>query len=197
MQKYGFVYIWFDRKHKRYYIGSHWGKEDDSYICSSTWMRNSYNRRKRDFKRRIIIRVYTNRQDLLNIEHEYLTMIPDDQLGKKYYNLTKHLNGHWTTEEDKIKTVGQKISEAKRGKSNGPRSQEVKDKIKETKRSRSYIKTPEMLVNMSNAQKGKKQSEETKRKKSESLKLAYAEGRKQRGNTPGYKQIRKSKVEST
>jgi len=54
-----------------------------------------------------------------------------------------------------------------------------------------------MLVNMSNAQKGKKQSEETKRKKSESLKLAYAEGRKQRGNTPGYKQIRKSKVEST
>jgi len=149
MQKYGFVYIWFDRKHKRYYIGSHWGKEDDSYICSSTWMRNSYNRRKRDFKRRIIIRVYTNRQDLLNIEHEYLTMIPDDQLGKKYYNLTKHLNGHWTTEEDKIKTVGQKISEAKRGKSNGPRSQEVKDKIKETKRSRSYIKTPEMLVNMS------------------------------------------------
>jgi len=32
MQKYGFVYIWFDRKHKRYYIDSHWGKEDDSYI---------------------------------------------------------------------------------------------------------------------------------------------------------------------
>ena len=23
-EKYGFVYIWHDRKHKRYYIGSHW-----------------------------------------------------------------------------------------------------------------------------------------------------------------------------
>ena len=35
MEKYGFVYIWFDRKHKRYYIGCHWGHEDDGYVCSS------------------------------------------------------------------------------------------------------------------------------------------------------------------
>ena len=29
MEKHGFVYIWFDRKHRRFYIGSHWGTEDD------------------------------------------------------------------------------------------------------------------------------------------------------------------------
>ena len=35
--KYGFVYIWYDRKHHRYYIGCHWGTIDDGYICSSNW----------------------------------------------------------------------------------------------------------------------------------------------------------------
>ena len=44
MEKYGFVYIWYDRKHKRYYIGSHWGSEDDGYICSSTHMNHAFNR---------------------------------------------------------------------------------------------------------------------------------------------------------
>ena len=28
-EPYGFVYIWYDRKYKKYYIGSHWGYEND------------------------------------------------------------------------------------------------------------------------------------------------------------------------
>lgn len=28
-EKYGFVYIWFDKKHKRFYIGCRWGTEND------------------------------------------------------------------------------------------------------------------------------------------------------------------------
>jgi len=197
MQKYGFVYIWYDRKHKRYYVGCHWGTENDTYVCSSRWMKQAYRIRPQDFRRKILKTNIETKQEMFNEEYKWLSLISNDELGKKYYNLNNKNNTHWSNNEEISKTVGQKISEAKTGKSNGPRPQEVKDKIKETKRSRSYIKTPEMLVNMSNAQKGKKQSEETKRKKSESLKLAYAEGRKQRGNTPGYKQIRKSKVEST
>ena len=54
MEKYGFVYIWYDRKHRRYYIGSHWGTENDNYICSSHWMIKSYKRRPEDFRRKII-----------------------------------------------------------------------------------------------------------------------------------------------
>ena len=57
MEKYGFVYIWRDRKHKRYYVGSHWGTETDQYICSSSWMKNAYKRRPQDFKRRVVARV--------------------------------------------------------------------------------------------------------------------------------------------
>ena len=38
-EKYGFIYIWYDRKHQRYYLGRHWGTENDGYICSSNKMR--------------------------------------------------------------------------------------------------------------------------------------------------------------
>lgn len=37
----GFVYIWYDRKRKLYYIGSHKGNINDGYICSSNRMRNA------------------------------------------------------------------------------------------------------------------------------------------------------------
>jgi len=117
MEKYGFIYIWRDKKHNRYYIGSHWGTEDDGYICSSRWMRKSYKRRPTDFRRKILSRIGTSRIDLLQEEYKWLSMITDDLLGKKYYNLTKHMNGHWTTDPDKVKIIGKKISEANIGKS--------------------------------------------------------------------------------
>jgi hypothetical protein len=83
----GFVYIWFDRKHRRFYIGSHWGLPTDKYICSSAWMINSYRRRPEDFKRRIIETVHTTRQDLYRREFEWLKLIKREEIGKKYYNL--------------------------------------------------------------------------------------------------------------
>jgi hypothetical protein len=110
MEKYGFVYIWFDRKRKMFYVGSHWGHEDDGYVCSSHRMRKAYRRRPEDFKRKIIKVVNTNRSDLLDEEYKFLCLMPDDDLGKKYYNLTNHKNGHWVSYPEKIKTIRQKIS---------------------------------------------------------------------------------------
>lgn len=100
--RYGFVYIWRDRKKNRYYIGSHWGTEDDGYICSSKWMQTSYYRRTADFKRRILKRIYTERFDLLVEEKKWLDLIPDEELGKKYYNKIKYVfdNQLWS-ETDK------------------------------------------------------------------------------------------------
>lgn len=112
--KTGFVYIWRDRKHGRFYIGSHWGTEDDGYVCSSRWMRNAHRRRPEDFKRRIVARVESGRGDLLAEEHRWLQMIPDEELGSKYYNLTNHLNGHWTTDDGKSLTIKQKLSAAQK-----------------------------------------------------------------------------------
>lgn len=95
MEKYGFVYIWYDRKHKRYYIGCRWGTEDDGYICSSKWMKDSYKRRPQDFKRRTISKVYTTRHDLFEEEYRWLQMIPNEHLGKKYYNFRNTRFGYW------------------------------------------------------------------------------------------------------
>lgn len=143
MEKCGFVYIWLDRKHKRYYLGSHWGYEDDGYVCSSSWMMNAYKRRPNDFKRRIVSRVATNRSDLLDLEYQYLSLIEDHELGSKYYNITKHRNGHWTTDEGKRLTVAEKISKSRTGKKYGARgtpSDETKQKISNTLKGRTLTR---------------------------------------------------------
>lgn len=132
MEKYGFVYIWFDRKHKRYYIGSHWGYENDGYICSSTWMNSAFKRRPNDFKRRIIKKINTSKSDLLEQEYYYLSLIPNEELGKKYYNLRNIKNGHWSTDEQKRQLIVQKMSKIRTGQKlgpRGPRSDEIKNKI--------------------------------------------------------------------
>lgn len=109
--KYGFVYIWYDRKHKRYYVGCRWGAIDDGYICSSRWMNISYKRRPHDFKRRILSYVYTNRADLLEEEYRWLSMMKPEELhGRRYYNLRNHHFSHWSSDETKSRIVKEKAS---------------------------------------------------------------------------------------
>src|SRR5208337_3469253 len=100
MEKYGFVYRWYDKKHDRFYIGSHWGYEDDGYICSSRWMRKSYNRRKEDFNREILVSNIEDRKQTLEEEHKWLQTIKDEELGNKYYNLRNCKFGHYSTDEN-------------------------------------------------------------------------------------------------
>lgn len=155
MEKYGFVYIWRDRKHKRYYIGSHWGSETDGYVCSSRWMRKAYNRRPQDFKRRIIEKVYDSRKQLIEREYHWLSLISEQEIrSKKFYNRTKHKNGHWFAEEyenDIRKRISIKTKEAMAKPENRER----------------YL---EGLKNRNQTQ-----SEETRQKRSESMKKTMAE----------------------
>ena len=89
----GFVYIWYDKLRKLYYIGSHKGNVDDRYICSSSRMLKAYKKRPQDFKRRII--KFTN--NLIKEEQKYLDMIKNEELlyGKKpkYYNVKRFAAG--------------------------------------------------------------------------------------------------------
>ena len=114
MEKYGFVYMWYDIKHKRYYVGSHWGNVDDGYICSSPWMKNSFKRRPNDFKRRLLSIVRNSRQDLINEEYKWLSLMKQEELGKRYYNLNNHIQNYWWLNEDKSLTVKQKVSNTKK-----------------------------------------------------------------------------------
>lgn len=87
LDKYGFVYIWRDKRRQMYYIGCHWGTTEDGYICSSRRMRKAYRRRPKDFRRKILQYVYTNRIDLLEKEHNWLQLISDKELKVKLLNL--------------------------------------------------------------------------------------------------------------
>ena len=113
----GFIYLWYDQKHKRYYLGKHWGPEDDGYICSSTWMKNAYRRRPQDFgKRRILERITTSRKDLGEAEYRWGLLIKESELGKRYYNLRRPgEDGHWSEDPDRLLTVSQKIGKIHKG----------------------------------------------------------------------------------
>jgi hypothetical protein len=162
LKKYGFIYIWYDRKHKRYYIGMHWGREDDGYICSSPWMLKSFTHRPRDFKRRILERIYTNRKDLYERELYWLNMIKDEELGKKYYNLNKFVQEQWWLDEEKSLSVKEKISKTCKEKFNNP---EHRQKYLEGLKKRKSLKgmpgrrwTEEQKLAKSIEKKGKKRA---------------------------------------
>lgn len=173
MEKYGFVYIWYDRKHKRYYIGCRWGNERDGYVCSSAWMKQAYKHRPNDFRRRILARVHTTRKDLLQVEHKWLSMIEEADLGKKYYNLTTHRNGHWSSEELRRKTIGQKIqaswTEEKRQRARNKKLKWISENTT----------AHEMITNKAKkANKGRKHTEEWKKQQSDRLKSQWASGKR-------------------
>jgi len=133
MEKYGFVYIWYDKKHKRYYVGCHWGNVDDGYICSSNWMKQSYLRRPQDFKRRILKTELTREQMYIE-EQYYLEMMKPEEKKVRYYNLKTTKDNLWHQYPDSVITIGQKISFKKKGKSAGPCSPEKAKAISEAKK---------------------------------------------------------------
>ena len=182
-QKYGFVYIWYDKKNKRYYIGSHWGTEDDGYICSSRMMRQSYKRRPEDFKRRIIKRIYTTRQDLLLEEERWLKMVDPDKTtprnttvesrkNVRYYNIKLGTQNQWWSSDEKRLTVGEKISLKKKGKKIGPRDPAVGKAISEAKKGKPL--TAEHRAALTGIKK-KSHTDEWKQQNSERFKQIWAD----------------------
>ena len=142
VEKYGFIYIWHDRKKSkkypvgRYYIGCHWGNINDGYICSSNWMRNEYRKRPKDFKntRKILKYVY-ERESLLIEEYKWLKLIKEKDLGKKYYNLRNVL---FPASKDqypnrKGKTFDEFFGESK--------SKEIKEKLSKSLTGKTKTKT--------------------------------------------------------
>jgi len=166
-EKYGFVYLWFDRKHKRYYVGCHWGTVDDGYICSSNWMRDTYNRRPQDFKRRILKRNLSREQMYIE-EQRYFDMIKKEEIKIRYYNLNLFSKKPWHQYPDSVKTIGQKISHSKKGKSIGPCTIETAKKISNANKGRVF--TEEHKAKLRAAKLGRKLSPEHREKVIKTLK---------------------------
>lgn len=133
MSKLGIVYIWRDKKTKMYYIGCHWGSINDSYICSSRWMSNAYERRPWDFKRRILNVVLT-KQEMYTKEQEWFDLIKESEIGKRYYNLNlKNDSNHWHAHNERVREIGPKIGASNTGKRR-PCTEERARKISEGKK---------------------------------------------------------------
>lgn len=186
-ENYGFIYVWYDTLEKMYYIGSHWGYPDDGYICSSRWMLNNFKKRPQDFKRKIVKKIFTNRTDLLLEEQRWIDMIDplktvnnntkneNREQNVKYYNINLNINKNvWHQFPEQIKTIGQKISFSKKGKTIGPCSEETKQKISIANSGKIF--TYEHKEKLSKAKKGNKHTEEWKNKNSEMLMQQWATG---------------------
>ena len=185
----GFVYVWFDTTRKMYYVGCHWGEENDGYICSSNRMRDAYRRRPTEFRRRVVSRITTTRLDLLEEEYKWISMIPIDQLGRKYYNLSKKHFGHWTTSEEKTKSTREKISQAKTGVKTKMTPEQLEErgrKISEAKaqkrKEREELGIPLRKTPTQPMKPRGPQSEESNKKRSDAMKKAWVDG-KNKGTT--------------
>ena len=132
MEKYGFVYIWFDINRTMYYIGCHWGHEDDGYICSSPRMLRAHRKRPKDFKRRILQKT-NDRKILIEMEYKWLSLIPKKQLGVRYYNHSNRRFTHWSHSNNRD-DVCKKLSAALIGNSRHtvPHTEQSKLKIRKS-----------------------------------------------------------------
>jgi hypothetical protein len=192
-EKYGFVYIWRDRKHNRYYIGCHWGTENDGYICSSDWMRRSFNRRPKDFKRRILKTDLTRNQMYLE-EQRVFDMIKTHEIKNRYYNLNLTSIKLWHSYPDRNLSVGQKISKSKKGKPTGPCSPEKAEKISKAKLGVSTKRSEEGLEKFRESMAGRQLSEQHKSDISSGL-LKHFEANP--GNTKGLSRSEESKISTS
>jgi len=77
-----FVYIWFDKRDYRFYLGYSNGKKQN-YICSSKYMIKEYKERPNDFKRRIIKK--GTKKEMALLEKELLDK-RKHLFGSRYYN---------------------------------------------------------------------------------------------------------------
>lgn len=183
--KYGFVYLWFDRKHKRYYVGCRWGNIDDGYVCSSPWMKRAYGNRPRDFKRRILVTNIPSRAETYMAEQRFLDMIklseikPENQ-SPRYYNLNTKNNKLWHSYDGNVQSIGQKISEAKKGKKTGPMSEERKANISKAKIAKQRVASEETRQRISQARKGIPRPESAKEATSLKMKEIWASGSRPR-----------------
>lgn len=203
-EKYGFVYLWYDRKHKRYYIGCRWGKVDDGYVCSSRWMKQAYGHRPYDFKRRILKTNIPSRKETYEEEQRWLNLIKEEEIKPlndhpRYYNLSIKNNETWHKYDEKIKSIGEKISNAKTGKKIGCTPERAKA-ISEGKK-RAFKEKRDRGEKCLPGRKWETRpslSDDHKLKISEGLKKAYSEGkRKMADPKPTMTKEEQAKITST
>lgn len=94
---YGFVYLWFDTINKRYIIGSHHGKVEDSYTTTTggRYVKNIFKKRPHTMKRRILEfnRTIDDFKYTQILEQKWLDKRPNIYYNNRYYNMKNWASG--------------------------------------------------------------------------------------------------------
>jgi hypothetical protein len=84
------VYLWYDKKRKKFYLGSHLGLPTDGYTGSNRRFKSAQKSRPESFKRRILEYFDSiTSKELLEKEQNWLNLIKPHHLSSKYYNEKK------------------------------------------------------------------------------------------------------------
>jgi len=114
---YGFVYLWYDLFRDKLCIGSHFGALTDGYTTSTGHCKFAIKKRPNDFRRIILyLHIEDNVKSLREKEQLFLDNIPEDLLGKYFYNLKKFAIGGGVIGSKKSEETKLKISLAQKGK---------------------------------------------------------------------------------
>ena len=79
-----FVYLWYDTRNKKYYLGKHLGKTTDNYAHSSARMENFSIKTKPSYMHRKVIAKGTH-DEMVQLEHDLLES-RKHLFGTRYYN---------------------------------------------------------------------------------------------------------------
>jgi hypothetical protein len=113
-----FVYMWYDKNRKMFYVGQHSGSYNDTYTSSSRWLSGEIKYRPHDFKRRIL-KTFSTKNEAQKYEGFLLSLISDSEWGVKYYNSKQGKpkgTKPWNFGKKQTTHHNQKISEARKGK---------------------------------------------------------------------------------
>jgi group I intron endonuclease len=176
--KSGFIYLWFDTKHKKFYLGSHLGRTDDGYTGSNKMFRCKHKSRPETFKRRILeLHEKISHKELLQREQFWLNKIKPEELTVRYYNeKTVACGGDIISSlsEEKRKQHSEKSRDASKKYWNNISEKDMEHRRKTAfggnTFDRGYLSDPERLKQMSirmrgenNPFYGKKHSDETRK----------------------------------
>ena len=102
MNYFGYVYIWYDTKYKKFIIGSHHGSLEDGYKTSTggIHVRNIFKHRPETMKFRVLEYnvIENNRLYTLQLEQKWLDKRPNIKKNPKYYNKTNMAGGGFDKE---------------------------------------------------------------------------------------------------
>ncbi len=102
-----FIYIWIDCKFDKFYIGSHFGSENDGYLFGGLDIKTEYYMRPMDFHREILsYHTVLNTSEIREIEKEYL-IYHNVESNDLFYNRTNESYGgfHRMSVEKRLRDI--------------------------------------------------------------------------------------------